>query len=561
MHTALNIYKGIKAKILLESATLQSAKGRYSILVRESNFILSKNIINNEVHYFFKQKIKNQEYRKQNDNNHNSIEPQHRLQTFNLLNLASYSSLPVSLQRIKPQIESLQKNHNNSQNIQHKLNFLTLANMLRELYPSIPSTLKSIPLPLGGLGFLSYEFFSECENINFHKPSLQDIAGISNIKPQYQNAHSPIKDSNTESIPECLLVFPQECIVFDHFYDEAYVIVCVPYESGLDSKIQVESLIAEIQHCNYQETSMTLATIDSKEKHTNSFASKKSSTSNDANNHDTLYSQIIYEDSKEWYQEHVTKITQEIYKGTFLQCVLSRAIVIASNMNPLYVYESLRRINPSPYMYYLDFDEFCIIGASPEVMLRCKQGKQTLRPIAGTRKRGATFEEDKALEKELLEDSKENAEHLMLIDLARNDIGKNATIGSVKLEAYKVIERYSTVMHIVSEISGEIREDKTPYDCLLASFPAGTVSGAPKIEAIKKLASYETHKRGFYAGTIIYFERNGDLDSAITLRSTLYAKGNYYLQVGAGIVMDSTPDSEYIETSNKIKTIYDILMQ
>ncbi|WP_233707791.1 anthranilate synthase component I family protein [Helicobacter aurati] len=546
MHTALTIYKGINAKFLLESATLQSTKGRYSIIVRESNFILSKEINNNKAHYFFKQKIRNMSH-SQDSYKQNATS----FQAFDLLKLKDYQSLPQILQKIQHQIESQASDvavHNS-----YKLNFLKLAEMFRELHPVIPNELESIPIPLGGLGFLSYEFFNECERIEFNKPSLQDI-----VQAQSQSLHQDSKlqmQDNTESLPECLLVFPQECIIFDHFYDEAYIVVCVSNQSGLDSKQQVESLIAEIQSCTYQETHKVLATNYAQ-------VTNVTNTSSDTTeSHKALYSKIIYEDSKEWYQEHVAKITQEIYKGTFLQCVLSRAIVIASNMNPLYVYESLRRINPSPYMYYLDFDTFCIVGASPELMLRCKQGIQTLKPIAGTRKRGKTLQEDKCLEEELLNDSKENAEHLMLIDLARNDIGKNATIGSVELKSYKTIEKYSSVMHIVSEVSGQIGDNKTPNDCLMASFPAGTVSGAPKIEAIKKLESYENHKRGFYAGTIIYFERNGDLDSAITLRSTLYKDEKYYLQVGAGIVMDSTPESEYTETSNKIKTIYNILMQ
>ncbi|STQ86720.1 anthranilate synthase component I family protein [Helicobacter muridarum] len=582
MHTALTIYKGIGAKFLLESATLQNSRGRYSILVRENNFILSKEIYNGKFCYFFKQKSRDLYAKQQADFSLNSHSQNfNHLETnteskmnakvledskkqgkesrinydkFDLLNLESYENLPRILDKLRPNIQSIRDaRHQNAQyNIKNdspKLDFLSLASMLRELYPSLPSELESIPIPLGGLGFLCYEFFSECENVSFNKPSLQEII-------ENSNTNQLINSNNNEKsyIPECLLVFPQECVIFDHFYDEAYIVVCAPNEKGLDSKSQVESLVAEIQSCTHKQIQKVLP---AKAQERN----MKDMSIHNINNDEALNSKVIYEDSKEWYQEYVTKITKEIYKGTFLQCVLSRAIVIQSNMNPLYVYESLRRINPSPYMYYLNFDDFCIVGASPELMIKCKHGIQTLKPIAGTRKRGKTLQEDRILEDELLNDSKENAEHLMLIDLARNDIGRNSTIGSVRIQTYKSIEKYSSVMHIVSEINGEIRDDKNQNDCLRACFPAGTVSGAPKIEAIKKLASYETHKRGFYSGAIIYFERNGDIDSAITLRSTLYMNGKYYLQVGAGIVMDSMPEFEYMETSNKIKTIYDIIMQ
>ncbi|MWV66666.1 anthranilate synthase component I family protein [Helicobacter saguini] len=400
--------------------------------------------------------------------------------------------------------------------IESKLDFLTLATMFRQMYPNLPQELQDLPLPFGGLGYVAYEFFSECENITFSKNALYDA-------------------------PEAILAFPKECIIFDHFFDEAYIVVSAFKGGEFDTQKRLQNIESKMQKVR------NIKTIESKK----------------------LESKILYEDSKEWYKKYVKVIKNEIYKGTFLQCVLSRAMSIQSNLNPLSFYEKLRRNNPSPYMYFLDFGDFKIIGASPEVMLKCKNGVQTLRPIAGTRRRGATLSEDNALANELLNDEKESAEHLMLVDLGRNDIGRSASPGSVKIDAFRVIERYSSVMHIVSQVSGEIAADKNVNDCFKACFPAGTISGAPKIEAISKLELYETHARGIYSGAILYFTRNGDLDSAITLRSCVYKGihsqnaenlGIYYLQAGAGIVIDSNEEAEYLETCKKMQALREILI-
>ena len=519
MFTALSLYKNLGAKFLLESASLENAKGRYSILVLSENFRLFKE---NSRYKFILDSI-----------------------TYDLEKLENLE-LPLILKYV------LESKKADSKLDSKKLDFLAYSRLFRESYPILPQELKELPLPFGGLGYVGYEFFSECEDMTFAKKCLYDA-------------------------PEAMLIFPRECVIIDHFYDEMYIVVSLYKDSNLEAQKLLDSITLKLQNIKNIETPKLL---ESKE---------------------NIESKIVYEDSKDWYEKHVKVIKNEIYKGTFLQCVLSRAVSIESNLNPLYFYETLRRNNPSPYMYYLDFSRFKIIGASPEVMLVCKNGTQMLRPIAGTRKRGMDRAEDEALERELKSDEKENAEHLMLVDLGRNDLGRNAVVGSVRLSAFRVIERYSSVMHIVSEVVADILCGRDSSDCFKACFPAGTVSGAPKIEAIHKLEIYEPTRRGIYSGAILCFMRNGDLNSAITLRSAVYTpnvlesgaldssildsniaesstldstildsnvldskakptKGIYHLRAGAGIVMDSNPEMEFLETTNKMKALYDILM-
>ena len=240
-----------------------------------------------------------------------------------------------------------------------------------------------------------------------------------------------------------------------------------------------------------------------------------------------------------------------IRAGDIIQVVPSQRFVKPFTKSPLDLYRALRTVNPSPYMFIIDAGDFAIVGASPEVHVRLTDGLVEIRPIAGTRKRGATPDEDLALEKDLLADEKEKAEHLMLVDLARNDIGRVCKYGSIKVPEYMVIERYSHVMHIVSQVEGEIAEGKTAYDLMRATFPAGTVSGAPKIRAMQIIAQNEPSQRGFYAGALGYFGYDGNLDSCIMLRTALLKNGNIYIQAGAGIVSDSVPAAEYQETVSK----------
>ena len=251
------------------------------------------------------------------------------------------------------------------------------------------------------------------------------------------------------------------------------------------------------------------------------------------------------------FKADIAKIREYIKAGDCMQVVPSQRMSCAYTHAPLDYYRALRHTNPSPYMYLLDLDDFHIIGSSPEILARVQGDTVTVRPLAGTRKRGKTPEEDKALEQELLADAKEIAEHVMLIDLGRNDIGRVSKAGTVKISEKMVIERYSHVMHIVSNVEGTLRDDVGPMDVLRATFPAGTLSGAPKIRAMEIIDEVEPERRGVYGGAVGYWSWGGNMDMAIAIRTAIIKNGRLYAQAGAGIVYDSNPDSEWQETLNK----------
>ena len=259
---------------------------------------------------------------------------------------------------------------------------------------------------------------------------------------------------------------------------------------------------------------------------------------------------------KEDFEDLVERSKEYIRAGDIFQVVLSQRFEKEFSKTPLDLYRALRTVNPSPYMFLLEADGFSIVGASPEVHVKLTNDKVEIRPIAGTRRRGKTESEDLALEKELLADEKEKAEHLMLIDLARNDIGRVCHFGSVTVPDYMIIERYSHVMHIVSQVEGKIASDRNAFDLMRATFPAGTVSGAPKIRAMQIIAEGEPDQREFYAGALGYFSYNGNLDSCITLRTSMVQNGTVIIQAGAGIVADSDPNSEYKETIFKASALF-----
>jgi anthranilate synthase component 1 len=251
------------------------------------------------------------------------------------------------------------------------------------------------------------------------------------------------------------------------------------------------------------------------------------------------------------YEELVGSVKEYIRSGDIIQVVPSQRFTRPFSKTPLDLYRALRTVNPSPYTFILDTGEFALVGASPEVHVRLTDGLVEIRPIAGTARRGATQDEDLALEKSLLADEKERAEHLMLVDLARNDIGRVCSYGSIHVPQYMFVERYSHVMHIVSQVEGKIASGKTAFDLMRATFPAGTVSGAPKVRAMQIIAEKEPVQRGFYAGALGYFGYDGNLDSCITLRTALLRDGLVHIQAGGGVVADSDPASEYQETINK----------
>jgi anthranilate synthase component 1 len=251
------------------------------------------------------------------------------------------------------------------------------------------------------------------------------------------------------------------------------------------------------------------------------------------------------------FEEAVLKAKEYVVAGDVVQAVLSQRFQRKSDIDPFGVYRALRVINPSPYMYYLDTGGAKLVGSSPEILVRLEGRDITLRPIAGTRRRGLTDDEDRALEDELKQDPKELAEHIMLVDLGRNDVGRVAEVGSVKVTELMAVERYSHVMHIVSNVEGLLREGLDAFDVLRACFPAGTVTGAPKVRAMEIIEELEPVRRGPYAGAVGYFSYSGNMDTCITIRTLIIENGRIYVQAGAGIVADSVPEKEYAETLNK----------
>ena len=256
------------------------------------------------------------------------------------------------------------------------------------------------------------------------------------------------------------------------------------------------------------------------------------------------------------YKAMVLKAKDYIAAGDIFQVVLSQRFETDFTLPPFSLYRSLRRVNPSPFLYYLNFDSFAVVGSSPEILVRVRDGKVSIRPIAGTRPRGATPTQDKALADELLADPKELAEHLMLLDLGRNDVGRVAEIGSIKVTDKFILEYYSQVMHIVSNVEGRLAKKYDVIDALVAGFPAGTVSGAPQVRAMQIIDELETHKRGVYAGCVGYFSADGEMDTCIVLRTAIVKNGKMYVQAGAGVVADSVPENEHTECINKAKALF-----
>lgn len=446
--TPTMILENLNARILLESAYQETGRGRYSLMLLALGFMVVK---------------ENQSYK--------IITPD--------------STMPL---------------------IHDQRDFLDWIQFFQDL---APKTNFDFPIPLGGIGYLGFEFFEEIEAIAFKKP--KEIATY-----------------------DCAFMFGKAFLVFDHLYECAYL-VAVNYANESSPS------------CLENQLSYFARKIEE-------IVPKKPSKIQ-------YTSKIISDADQDGFSFIVKRIKEEIYKGNLLQCVPSRRIKLQSDMPPIEAYKNLKQNNPSPYMFFLDFDSFKILGASPEVMTKIKDNKIYLKPIAGTRKRGADIAEDLLLEKDLQEDIKENAEHLMLVDLARNDLGKISKIGSVYIKKFKQIERYSKVMHIVSEVCGDF-DDKnfTLKDAIFATFPAGTVSGAPKIQAIKTISNLETYQRGVYAGLIGYFDNQNNFDSAIIIRTAVYQNGVYYLQAGAGVVQDSDPYLEYKETQNKMLALLNTIM-
>ncbi|MFS1524148.1 anthranilate synthase component I [Microbulbifer sp. 2304DJ12-6] len=256
------------------------------------------------------------------------------------------------------------------------------------------------------------------------------------------------------------------------------------------------------------------------------------------------------------FKRAVARVKEYVLAGDVMQVVPSQRLSVPFDAPPLNFYRALRSLNPSPYMYFLDLGDHQVVGSSPEILVRLEEGEMTVRPLAGTRRRGASEEEDQALERELLADPKERAEHLMLIDLGRNDVGRVAETGSVRVTEQMVVERYSHVMHITSNVTGHIKDGLSGMDALRAALPAGTLSGAPKIRAMEIIDELEPEKRGIYGGAVGYLAWNGNMDTAIAIRTAVIKNGRLFIQAGAGLVADSDPQSEWDETMNKARALF-----
>ena len=335
--------------------------------------------------------------------------------------------------------------------------------------------------------------------------------------------------------PDILLMVSEEVVVFDNLAGKLYLIVMAdPADKAALDKAneRLDALIDQLRQPTpvHRPLDMQAAPLEDR-------AFESSFTRDD-------------------YQAAVERIKEYIRAGDCMQVVPSQRMSIPFRAAPIDLYRALRCFNPAPYMYYFNLDEFHVVGSSPEVLARVEDGKVTVRPIAGTRPRGASEEEDEALEQDLLADPKELAEHLMLIDLGRNDVGRVARVGSVEVTEQMVIERYSHVMHIVSNVEGELNEGITALEALRAILPAGTLSGAPKVRAMEIIDELEPVKRGIYGGAVGYLAWNGNMDTAIAIRTAVIKEGQLHVQAGGGIVADSVPELEWEETLNKRRAMF-----
>jgi len=348
----------------------------------------------------------------------------------------------------------------------------------------------------------------------------------------------PSPESDPLNLPESVFLLSDSLLIFDHANNKIKVVSCARPDGDADSAYRkavekIDELVKRLgQPLNYPR-------------------SLKSDRP----------AQVSSNLTRAEFEANVEKAKRYITEGEAIQIVLSQRLSRPTTAHPLDIYRALRDINPSPYMFFLDFKDFQLIGSSPEILVRAAGGTVTTRPLAGTRPRGKTPDEDKRLEKELRSDEKERAEHIMLVDLGRNDIGRVSRPGTVKVSELMDVERYSHVMHLVTNVEGKLRPELTPFDALRACFPAGTVSGAPKIRAMEAIAELEPDRRGPYAGCVGYFSFSGGMDTAITIRTIVTRNGTAHVQAGAGIVYDSVPSREYEETMNKARALLKAIEQ
>jgi anthranilate synthase component 1 len=373
------------------------------------------------------------------------------------------------------------------------------------LPPSLP------PMAAGVFGYLGYDMVRQMEALGAPNP---DPLGL----------------------PDAILYRPTTIVVFDAVKDELTIVSAVRPTRGLSAS-----------QAHARAVDRLMAVVDALDAPLDKSA--------DATSADTDVA-VVSNTPPERYLDMVRTAKEYIAAGDIFQVVLSQRFEAPFDLPPFSLYRALRRTNPSPFLYYFDFGEFSLAGSSPEILVRVRNGEVTIRPIAGTRPRGATPDEDQALAADLLADPKERAEHLMLLDLGRNDVGRVAEIGSVTVTEKFFIEYYSHVMHIVSNVTGKLASEHDAVDALIAGFPAGTVSGAPKVRAMQIIDELEVEKRGIYAGCVGYFTADGDMDTCIVLRTSIVKDGRMYVQSGAGIVADSVPEKEHAECQAKARALF-----
>lgn len=385
-----------------------------------------------------------------------------------------------------------------------------LRSLLAESRIDLPEALP--PMAAGVFGYMGYDLVRMMEHLPDVNPDVIDV-------------------------PDAILIRPTVMAIFDAVRDEVTLVTPVYPSSDLSAPVaytrardRIEDIVAALER-PLQHDAHSDATTEFPE---------------------TAVSNTTPDD----YMAMTERAKEYIAAGDIFQVVLSQRFQAPFTLPPLALYRALRRVNPSPFLYHLNFDDFSVIGSSPEILVRVRDGRITIRPLAGTRPRGETSAQDRALSDELLADPKERAEHLMLLDLGRNDVGRVARIGSIEITDKFILEYYSQVMHIVSNVEGDLDDAYDAIAALVAGFPAGTVSGAPKVRAMEIIDELEKEKRGIYAGCVGYFSANGDMDTCIVLRTAIVKDGVMYVQAGAGIVGDSDPQSEHQECINKAKALF-----
>jgi anthranilate synthase component 1 len=420
---------------------------------------------------------------------------------------ARYSYVGINPQKILSHKDGQTCITENGKSIEIDKPFLDLLRETQSQYNMVK--LPEIPSFTGGLvGYLGYETIAWVEDIPTHTDSAMDV-------------------------PEAVFMLFEDMIAFDHLKGSALVISNVKVDSNLDLKVQFDAAHSRIDIIG--------ESLHSDVDYQTPVRVEKSEVSSNFN--------------QDTFESAVLKAKEHIVDGDVFQLVLSQRFERQTSVEPTTLYRALRTINPSPYMFHLKIKDFDIIGASPELLVKVEDGIVEIRPIAGTRQRGLTDEEDRALADDLINDEKECAEHLMLLDLGRNDVGRVAEFGSVTIPENMVIENYSHVMHIVSDVKGILAKDKDPFDALMSGFPAGTVTGAPKIRAMEIIHDLEPDRRDIYSGAVGFFDFTGNVNTCIAIRTMIMKNGTVHFQSGAGIVHDSDPTKEFEETVNKAKAI------